>query len=73
MTPRTYWNACRLHNWNYEDEDDEALMRDGIAAHHELLRLAQTDARLKAIRHAWVEHKYYSGPMPPEPKMGDEQ
>ena len=71
MNPRTYWNACRLHNWNYEDEDDEALLRDGIAAHHELLRLAQTDARLKEIRHAWVEHKYYSGPMPTEPKLED--
>lgn len=71
MTPRTYWNMCRLHNWHYADEEDDQMARDGLAMHHELLELAKKDPRLKLIRHSWVEHKYHSGPRPIEPKLED--
>lgn len=69
MNPRIYWNMCRMHNWHYADEDDDQLIRDGTIAHHELLDLAKKDPLLKQIRHAWVEHKFYGGPRPIEPKI----
>ncbi len=69
MTPREYWNACRLHDWQYFMSDDPGVFRDGQDAEDRLLLLAHKDRPLNDIYNQWRDYHFEAGARPSEPKM----
>lgn len=71
MTPREYWTACRLHDWFYSYSEDPGAYRAGKDDRERLMSLTQDRPELAAIFKAWQDHKFDTGPVPPEPKLED--
>ena len=71
MTPRQFWTACRVHDWNYMYSDDPGVYRAGKEENETLLDAAYKDRSLFDIYNAWSAYHFDNAAKPAEPKLED--
>jgi hypothetical protein len=57
MLPREFWRACKQHDWNWEDSDDETVFQRGWLREHELERISEETQPLRDIWNRFVNKR----------------
>lgn len=55
MLPKEYWQACKLHDWDWRDAKDDSVVAKGYANEAKLKALAFESPALNEI---WVRFRW---------------